>query len=109
MAIYPGYLLELLKCFLWLACSNQPSGGFWQPPIKEADIWLGLYCPGAPWVLLSCVGGDGGQQSPQGDVAEAGGGGGEEMIRKVLHSCPVKLNWTVWNSAEPQPPDSSLF
>lgn len=42
VAIYLGHLFEFLKRLIWFAYDNQPSGGFWQPPVKEA---------GADWVF----------------------------------------------------------
>ena len=36
LAIYLGHLFEFLKRLIWFAYDNPPSGGFWQPPVKEA-------------------------------------------------------------------------
>ena len=36
VTIYLGHLFEFLKRLIWFAYDNQPSGGFWQPPVKEA-------------------------------------------------------------------------
>ena len=64
MAIYLGHIFEFLKRSICFAHHNQPSGGFWRPPVKEAGAWLGLcflrvdgHSPQVMW------GGGGGQQT----------------------------------------------